>query len=80
MKDESLRCKDINLVLRAILEQVTWDFADVADDKRFRSIRFRNKKDNRLNIIDYQSHHWQWSNMFVRYDSDFDDDSATFAA
>ncbi len=57
-------------------------FANVADDKRFRSIRLKDRKDDRLNIINYQSHHyWQESSSaFVRYDSDFDNDSATFAA
>ncbi len=79
MRDESSRSQSTDLVLRAILEQVIWDLADVADDRRFRSIRLRSRKDDRLNIINYWSHHWQWSNAFVRYDSDFDDDSATFA-
>ncbi len=54
------------------------DLADVADDKR--SCWLRDRKDDRLNIIDYRSCYWQWSSAFVRYDSDFDDDSATFAA
>jgi len=57
MKDESSRSRDINLVLRAILEQVTRSFANVANDRRFRSIRLRNRKDDKFNIIDYQSYH-----------------------
>ncbi len=77
-KSESSRSRDIDLVLRAILEQVTWDLADVADDRR--SCWLRGRKDSWSNIIDYRSHHWQWSSAFVRYDSDFDNDSATFAA
>jgi len=57
MKDESSRSRDINLVLRAILKQVTQSFANVANDRRFRSIRLRNRKDDKFNIIDYQSYH-----------------------
>jgi len=53
--------------------------ADVADDKW--SCWFRDRRDDKLNIIDYQSHHWQWSSsIFIRYDSDFDDDSAKLTA
>ncbi len=77
-----MKCRSINLVLRTILEQMFQDLADVADDRWFRSIRLKDRKDDKLNIIDYQNHHcWQESSSaFVRYDSDFDDDSATFAA
>ncbi len=77
-KSESLKSWDVDLVLRTILEQVTWSLADVADNKWSRWLRDR--KDSQLNIINYQSHHWQWSNVFVKYNSDFDDDSVTFAA
>jgi len=56
-----MRCKSVDLVLRAILEQMSRDLADVADDRRFRLIRLRgrkdDRKDDRLNIINYQSHH-----------------------
>ncbi len=54
------------------------DLADVADD--WWSHWFRDRKDSWLNIINYRSYHWQESSAFVRYDSDFDDDNATFAA
>ncbi len=66
---------------------MTQDLASIADDRQ--SCWLRDKEDDRLNIIDYQSRYWQWSsNMFIRYDHDFnddsdddsDDDSATFAA
>ncbi len=81
MKNECIRCKSVDFVLRAILEQMSWNLADVADDKQFRSIRLKDKKDDRLNIIDYWSRHWQWSSsMFIRYDSDFGDDSAKLTA
>jgi len=33
MKDECIKCKSINLVLKAILEQITQDLASIADDK-----------------------------------------------
>ncbi len=57
------------------------DLADVADDKWFCSIRLKDKKDDKLNIINYQSRHWQWSSSaFIRYNSDFDDDSAKLTA
>jgi len=46
-----MRCKSIDLVLRAILEQMIEDLADVADDKR--SCKLRDRRDDRLNIIDY---------------------------
>ncbi len=61
---------------------MSWSLADVADDRRFRLIRLRDRKDDWLNIINYQSRHcWQESsNAFVRYNSDFDDDSVMFAA
>jgi len=52
-----MKCRSVNLVLRAILEQMFRNLADVADDRRFRSIRLRSRKDDRLNIIDYQSRH-----------------------
>jgi len=78
MKDESLKSQSIDLVLRTILEQVTRDFADVADDRW--SCWLKDKRNDWFNIIDYWNHHWQWSSAFVRYNRDFDDDSATFAA
>jgi len=78
MRSESSRSQDVNLVLRTILEQVTRDLADVANNRQ--SHWLRSRKNSWLNIIDYQSHHWQWSNVFVKYDSEFDDDSVTFAA
>ncbi len=82
MKSECTRCQSINLVLRAILEQMTQNLASIADDKQ--SCWLKNKENDRLNIIDYQSCYWQWSSsMFIRYNHDFDDDndddSATFA-
>jgi hypothetical protein len=53
-----MRCRSVNLVqLRAILKQMSQSLADVTDDRRFRLIRLRDRKDDRLNIIDYQSHH-----------------------
>ena len=79
MKDKSLRSRSINLVLKTVLWQVTWDVASIANDRW--SCWFRDKKDNKLNTIDYQSHHKQWSsNAFIRYNSDFDDDSAKLTA
>ena len=75
MRDESLRSRSVDLVLRTILEQMIWDFADIADDRQSDWLKDRkdSRKDDRLNIIDYQSHHWQWSSsMFIRYNSDFD--------
>ncbi len=58
---------------------MTWSFASIADDKW--SCWLKDRKEDRLNIIDYQSHHWQWSsNAFIRYDSDFDDDNAKLTA
>ncbi len=52
-----MRSKDVDLVLRAILEQMFQSLADVADDRQFCSIRLKDRKDDRLNIINYQSHH-----------------------
>ncbi len=52
MRSECMRCRSIDLVLRAILEQMFRSLADVADDRRFRSIRLRDRKDDKLNIID----------------------------
>ncbi len=79
MRSESLRSRSVDLVLRAVLWQVTWDLASIADDRW--SCWFRDKRDDRLNIIDYQSHHKQWSsNTFIRYNSDFDDNSVKLTA
>ncbi len=79
MKNECMKCRSVNLVqLKAILEQMIEDLADVADN--WWSCWLRNRKDSQLNIIDYQSCYWQRSSAFIRYNSDFDDDSVTFAA
>ena len=74
-----MRCRSVNLVqLRAILEQMIKNLANVADNWWFHWLKDR--KDNWLNIIDYRSCYWQRSSAFIKYDSNFDDDSATFAA
>ncbi len=74
-----MKCRSVNLVqLKAILEQMIKNLADVADN--WQSCWFKDKKNNQLNIIDYWSYYWQRSSTFIRYDSDFDDDNATFVA
>ncbi len=79
MRSEYTRCKSINLVqLRVILEQIIESLANVADNWWFHW--FRNRKDNQLNIINYQSCYWQRSSTFIRYNNDLSNDSATFAA
>ncbi len=78
MKSECTRCRSVDLVqLKAILEQMIENLTDVADNWWFHWLK--DKRDSQLNIIDYQSCYWQKSSAFIRYDSDFDDDSAMFA-
>jgi len=58
---------------------VIWDLADIADNRW--SDWLRDRKDSRLNIINYRNHHEQWSSStFIRYNSDFDDDNAKLTA
>ena len=51
-----------------------WNLACIADDEHSHLIRFKNKKDDEFNIIDYKDWQcWRESYAFIKYCNDFDD-------